>query len=124
MNWLVQPKPKYSDSEQPATGNTKVGFTTGTFRFRQGTFLDQNHCDCIQGYYFSKPLSVDAFEQSFEDGSWRCGSVFLDLAEHHKTHEYSTQIFDQLDVISVKNDNLVPKTSNPFRPFSEKRDLL
>ena len=34
---------------------------------KQLSFLKENGCDVIQGYYFSKPLPVEAFEQKVKD---------------------------------------------------------
>ncbi len=43
----------------------------------QTHFLEKNHCDEIQGFYFSKPVSADAYEKLLE------GQV-LSLQEHKK----------------------------------------
>ena len=34
----------------------------GVETIKQLNFLRNNHCDIIQGYYFSKPLPLDEFE--------------------------------------------------------------
>jgi len=31
-------------------------------------YLSEHHCDAIQGFYFSCPVSADAFEQLLRDG--------------------------------------------------------
>lgn len=39
----------------------------GVENAKQLTFLRNNHCDVIQGYYFSKPLPVEEFESKLDE---------------------------------------------------------
>ena len=51
----------------------------GVESLAQLTFLQDQHCDVMQGYYFSKPLSVEAFEQLMrEHSSGRPGTLETD----------------------------------------------
>ena len=45
--------------------------TEGVEKIEQVKFLTDMGCDCFQGYYFSKPISIDEYEKKYLDGNIR-----------------------------------------------------
>ena len=64
----------------------------GVENLEQLIFLDQNHCDQVQGYYFSKPLSKEDFEDLFKDNSWKFEHLFLGLIDNREHRQPMAQI--------------------------------
>jgi len=60
----------------------------GVEELNQLIFLDQNLCDHVQGYYFSKPLTMDDFEKIL--GSDSC-SIQYDLLDEARDHYFNTK---------------------------------
>lgn len=58
---------------------------------KQFNFLKENSCDTIQGYYFSKPLPVDEFEQKVRE------SHKIDLQNHSIKKNYSLVSEEEID---------------------------
>lgn len=44
----------------------------GVERFEEMTFLAENGCDEIQGYYFSRPVPLDEFTELLRSGKKLC----------------------------------------------------